>query len=981
MLEKSGGMEPSRVYDYGSVPESNPTETSGDTVNIRYTRFTIAGLPGEKHAVFLPDRVKLTISDLEEICAALGMEMPSMTLCGLGSLRHPSTMTTPQLRSSPAFEKIMREARANLGFDEQSGSESGVPFGWCPPIFGLGRDNGSRNLEQWPAEMVGGETLLPGRQDERKNKALEDFANCVMEKKIATAVNGIANAAFQTNAWTFTGPKISSFEVFLQRCVENGTTEVLRTVAAHMQDRAYMESKISRNLMKQLFDSSEEMSPEAVEVFEPLTLPGDLWHPDKNLSASAEFREHGWDYWSFDSMDSEAAKNHPLLQWPWPWADLFFLFYRERSDSGPPGGAGVDVDWGFMTEKRHDRDAIPFQPDLLAPPGYVLMSGGSAMKKKLLQVMQMLRPVVVIDNTPGVAKQMSALLAVTKSVLQCNPQACRHFLRDGAKLSATPTALELLRDLSPGKVLKHIEREFGSSSLERHAELTLSDIVGIVDLIKLRPQAFKETISVVDPLSDTLEQILSRLSSTFTSAYSGSMELNASPVNGQLVLKGWRLHRKLVQSTVKLRQFAAGMEMAVVIVMLLSSVLAVIVVYLHLERDRIEAAMLLGSAPQDSIQEAMARAFPVEIVGILKVWMLLLPVTAGILMTLQTHFHFFQKWAHVHFASGQVVSEIYQFLGNVGRYSRAASTNRQRFLKRLQDITRSLAMLGIREDEFMGGEENGKVDFAADSEALQQHINLSVYGIAPPTWLMLKARELRCCCGWDSDRAVEDGRFVIQEHIQDLTAPLSADAYMEIRVAPLMRYYKGLSNSAARLRTEMNVAIFLCLGVGSGLAAFSFALWIPVIIVASLCLIILVHNFTPLESLTAVNNALTALHNLDLRWHGSRVSEQRSEAMKKRIILKTEKITLAVAAAISRAPMMPDDDEDGEEDDFSKDGTPSTSTPLSRQESARTTPAGPSHQAPTPQSPFDVRSGSNSPPGRGSWTASPGYRKLSNAWM
>jgi hypothetical protein len=793
-----------------------------------------------------------------------------------------------------------------------------------------------------------------------------------MEKKICMAVNGIANAAFQTNAWTFTGPRISSFEVFLQRCIENGTTEVLRTVAAHMQDRAYMESKLSRNLMKQLFDSSEEMSPEAVEVFEPLTLPGDLWHPDKN-TMHAEFREHGWDYWSFDACEQESSRGHPLLQWPWPWADLFFLFYRESSDaaSASCSGRGVEVDWSFMTEKRLDRDAIPFQPELLAPPGYVCIAGGPAVKKKLLQVVQLVRPVVLIDNTPGVAKQMSAFLAVTRSILQGNSQACRHFLRDGAKLPASPTALELLRDLSPGKVLKYIEREFPSSSLERHAELTLSDIVGIIDLIKLRPQAFKETISVVDPLSDGLDIIIPRLSSSFSSSCIGPMDMSVSPANGQLVLKGWRMHRKLVQSMLKLRQFAASMEMAIVVIMFLSCVLAVIMVYLHLERDRIEAAMLLGSAPQTSIEDAMSGAFPVEIVAILRVWMLVLPVFAGSLMTLKTHFNFFQKWAHLHFASGQVVSEIYQFLGSVGRYSNQATQSR-RFLKRLQDITKTLSMLGIREEEWhTGGDDNGKVDFAADSEALQQHINSSVYGISPPTWLSLKRRELCCLCGWGSERAVEDGRFVSQEHLQDLTAPLSADAYMEIRAEPLMRYYKAVSNSSARLRSEMNVGIFLCLGVSSVLAAFSFALWIPVIVVASLCLIILVSSLTPLESLTAVNNAWTALHDLDQQWHSLRVSEQRSEATKRRVILRTEKITLALAAAISRAPTMPDDEEEGEEDDRdTKDGTPSTATPLSRQASAS-------------QSPL-IRSGSSSPHGKSSsWTstASPEYRRVSNTLM
>ena len=96
-------------------------------------------------------------------------------------------------------------------------------------------------------------------------------------------------------------------------------------VAVHMQDKAYMESSTARQLMKDLFDNSQVMSNEVVDYSQPLLLQGDLWDPMSN-TANPEFAEHGYDYWSFDSLDQKMISGHPIIQWPWPHADLFLLF-------------------------------------------------------------------------------------------------------------------------------------------------------------------------------------------------------------------------------------------------------------------------------------------------------------------------------------------------------------------------------------------------------------------------------------------------------------------------------------------------------------------------------------------------------------------------------------------------------------------------------------------------------------------------------
>jgi hypothetical protein len=214
-------------------------------------------------------------------------------------------------------------------------------------------------------------------------------------------------------------------------------------------------------------------------------------------------------------------------------------------------------------------------------------------------------------------------------------------------------------------------------------------------------------------------------------------------------------------------------------------------------------------------------------------------------------------------------------------------------------------MSGIREDDFLGGDDPSGELFATDPEALQRHINKSLYGIEP-SWLRRKAVDLLGGCG----AALLDESSRVSEQGKDLTSPLSADMYMEMRVAPLTKYYDNWVKSLSKLRTKLSVAVFLLLGVGSALAAFGFSLWIPVMMGLTTFLTSLLHWLAPPESITAVNNALTKLNNLDLRWHGSSLKEQRSDAMKNRVITMTERVMLAVATSLSQAPILPDEDVD-----------------------------------------------------------------------
>merc|ERR1719507_2806262 len=110
--------------------------------------------------------------------------------------------------------------------------------------------------------------------------------------------------------------------------------------------------------------------------------------------------------------------------------------------------------------------------------------------------------------------------------------------------------------------------------------LTLSDIVGLLDLVKRRPQAFKEIVCSVDPLRDSAEHTISQLMSVFTSPHACARELNSTELQRSLVLKGWDLHLRLIRRATNLRHFATAMVVSIATLMMLSTVLAMIRIWL-----------------------------------------------------------------------------------------------------------------------------------------------------------------------------------------------------------------------------------------------------------------------------------------------------------------------------------------------------------------------------------------------------------------
>lgn len=880
----------------------------------RYAKFTLEGFPGEKHAVFISDRLAVHAETFGCICEALGREPPSMALCGVSSACHPGRMVTPELRTCPAFGGLVEEGRSCLGM--AAGGDARGSWG------GLGKSlNSLKNLawgrkgsdyQALGQELTGVEKA---ENDRLKAKELDDFVDNVFQQRAVSLSASIASAAQSLNAWLLTSPGMTTFETLLQLGPKTSSeVEIVKAVAVHMQDRAYMECPRSKELLSQLFHRSEPMSSTAVDDFAPLGLPGDIWEPAQN-GANAEFRRHGFRRWSFSHAGDSAARGHPAVSWPWPCGDIFFLFYREED-----GSLGTQADWSFQTERYHDAAAIPFQPEMLAPPAYVVIGGAGPAKKKLLQVMQVVRPTVILDNTPGVAKQMSLLLNLLKQVLRADLSECRHLLRDGAwsGLPAEPLAADLLKAVSPSKILQRVVAGYDYTRMPLDARLTLSDVVYILDLARSRPMVFKESLCVLDPLHDSPEDSTHLLASALGSSHVGStMEVNRDArLTSSLVLRVWDVHHRLFKAKARLGRSTAYMEVAIAVCTLLAVSFSVVAVHLRLERSRLEEAILAsGTLPAESDPVSGVFLYAVRLPA------LLLPIGVGMVTILQAHLRLSHKWARTHQSLSLVTSEIFTFLGGVGRYSADAETNRDILSGFLEDVIYEMSTLGITADAGGGGGGHrvGGADAASlESEALQQHIEESIYGLQPRGWM---CRMLQRAISFVGLSGGDPRREHCSKHMGDFVSMLTAEMYVDVRIATLLEHLRERTKGVQRIHAGTSIAIYALLFLTAGLAMCGITIGVPICITFLVYLASAQKQIAPLDLCEANQAAIEELTRLELRWHSMSIREQREWKTRSTLISRTEKVMLAVASNIGRLPVVLQDEAD--EDIIEDAGLPS----------------------------------------------------------
>mmetsp|Transcript_125994 Transcript_125994/g.251469 ORF Transcript_125994/g.251469 Transcript_125994/m.251469 type:complete len:955 (+) Transcript_125994:32-2896(+) len=905
------------------------SQTSSRNSELRYTKFSI-GPVGPKHAVFVQDNQKLTPSILRRICKALDVEVPRALLCSVTSDPDPRSM----------FEQLVGQSKVELGAPSHQPAQRESSFFDTP---------GCTRRDTMPDLLIS--------QDE----ALEVF-----QKKIASTVGSIANAASNTNIWFCSGPDNTTFEASLEQAFDGTKREVFRVSIVHMQDKGLTGR---RTLMRQLLDNSQFMSNEVVAGFVPVTLQGDNRVASKStLGTNDGFR-------NVADFDDEPSSSNS--QSGWPTSDLIICFYRESSAAKNPSLLEMDSD--FTTDGRLSPASAACS---MGTVGHVIMGGSIAeARRTLLQALRVMSPVIILDNTLSVPTQLALFVGVVQRVWSDTPlTSCRQFFNDGDTFGTNwPSATELLDAMQASKVLGYIQKGFAAAAgpklvspvtpVDRSDKrLALSDVVAFLEMVKRRPQFFKEMVAVVDFLRDEPEKAASKSAALFNNPQLGLLvsEFNSTQAHRQLVFRAWRLHRTFTKQALRLQRLANTMVLATSSTMVLSTAIAVCLVAVRLQEAKSpEDARVytIGSPMQNRYVRDVYIAWNVgEETQTLRLLMLLLP---GIFLTLQGCLQPGQKWAAMHMAACQTVAQIHCFLSSTGIYSKRSVLKNKKLMHQLNETARSVS--GSRYHNDLHDDQNvGSPNdfFPTDTADLEQYVNEHLYGIRPRSWFQncLQAcvmRLWRCgsCCNWTA--------LLVDTHEEvDFAAVTTAELYLELRVLPLRKYYHEWLRRLFVWRIILLMSAALCLVCTALLGAYggSLSVWIPALLSLAAAIMNATSWFTPSSLMEALENAITTLTDLELRYNGSERGDAYLESTKSRLVLTTERLSLSVSSTYAGSPVI-----DRLEDIFDSDGVYGSAMPdqffLPNRGMARKNNTRDSRDSRDTTSVTDTQSGSETPNG------------------
>jgi len=392
------------------------------------------------------------------------------------------------------------------------------------------------------------------------------------------------------------------------------------------------------------------------------------------------------------------------------------------------------------------------------------------------------------------------------------------------------------------------------------------------------------------------------------------MEELGCPAHRNFVLQAWRLHQRLTRVANREAGFATYLVAAISIFAFMSVCVAASLLDAQLEGARADESRLRHSIVLQQAAMPAIGGSSADGDDQLQAWLrtslsmaaVLLPLLTGSLVVLLSRFAFLEAWARAHLAAAQVVGEIYQFLGGAKMSSADPDATRQKFLERLQDISNPVLL-----ESMENGNQDDAVhdaDIGSDPIALRMHVNSSLYGLAFGRSHMLALLFTLCLPDVEGLQANDDP-----------TAPVTAESYMQTRVAPLAKHLGRWARLMSARRSLLGILVFLVLCGASALGALGLTVLIPPALALASMLAAAQRWVAPAEDVSAISRGLSALENLDLHWHGLSVTERGSEETKHRLIAHAEQIALAVAVVVTQVPQTWNPEDDDHDDDAEQD--------------------------------------------------------------
>eukprot|EP00933_Yihiella_yeosuensis_P032101 TRINITY_DN25686_c0_g2_i1.p1 TRINITY_DN25686_c0_g2~~TRINITY_DN25686_c0_g2_i1.p1 ORF type:complete len:808 (+),score=128.83 TRINITY_DN25686_c0_g2_i1:45-2468(+) len=533
--------------------------------------------------------------------------------------------------------------------------------------------------------------------------------------------------------------------------------------------------------------------------------------------------------------------------------------------------------WTSATHYIFIPEASKFDPNIFGNAGYICVSGGWLNKAEdIRSAIQQGDPAVLIDNTGGETQQYARLVSKIKEY----------------RATGLTSSMELQEKAQ--EILEHAT--LGTKNMPGDEmgmdHVTLPEVLRIIDLVCERPSYFDHTFLIVDALVDTTDQVIQKVSKSFSSRALHAMEMGAGSADQNLITEAWRLHRMLTASAAKLQTCSNLLVFLTAMFTFIGSVVAVLSLVFDDWQGFLQSVTGMSTVQVAELLDTLSIAAPA-----------LATVFAGLIVAFQNG----AKAISLRTTATKVVAEIFKFRMRVGEYSISANVQpiNEAMLENEeataeQELNESVRLYRTRDlfqknlRELAGNMGTGIVTEAAmeysefdegRKQDMTTHVELSLYG------KILDKKEKR-----DLDDGAEpllDMDAFDAEHL----SCMSCQTYVGSRVRPLLQLYMKERARISCFDTTWTVLLLILTTMATVLAAVNMHVWVPVLYALSAFLKTFQDYSCWSARQTAMATAISELMSLQSFWASLSTVDKGLPATRQRLVEVTETAVLTVFLA------------------------------------------------------------------------------------
>jgi len=483
-----------------------------------------------------------------------------------------------------------------------------------------------------------------------------------------------------------------------------------------------------------------------------------------------------------------------------------------------------------------------FDVGALGPTGYICANGQGMAYPRIRARIQAGSALVMLQNTGGV---IQAFASLHRALLSTVPP---------------PDTLTLLSKL-----------ELVSPEAWSHT-FGVTEINILKELNQRAPQLLRKTITQVDVLNDSSEEVLAMLTNCFSG--SNSMpELGLGEAEILLALSGWKRHLSLWNNAQTFLFRGTVLQLALYGAGLTTTIMSVI----------------FSENKSDMTLEQM---------------MVILPVVTGVIGTLRSKLRYKEKGNACLMGAFSIVSEIYKYRLRAGAYDTTAVASgddddsddkpkltpkqkeqlaRELCVSTIQDMYAGALQSEVSKGSALKHPEPAVLNTAlADDRAkfmrsLQTHVVRNLYGEKPKKKKSMMSVSPSTAGGSDKDEEAGKGG-----EIDDYSSPLELEIYIAFRVRSLGGILERIAPGLARELTILEIMALLANATGGVLAVLGYAPWVAVVVAAGIIFTSMQDYWSLSSQVTATNEAASEVHSLISWWDSLSLVQRKTREARSR---------------------------------------------------------------------------------------------------